>query len=141
MRPFANGKIGLTSERVQEKPIEMLSGETVIKIASRATIFCVALRYHILIFYSYFCYYHTMQSLLLQDHSPTTNQLNHFLKISFLMLNFNHFFPDDIFIKLAIIRCLRHKSKKRVVFDDEYAGRYTSYARKKTRVQYQLSAW
>lgn len=47
------------------------------------------------------------------------------------MLNFNHFFPDDIFIKLAIIRCLRHKSNKRVVFDDEYAGRYMSYARKK----------
>lgn len=86
MRPFANGKIGLTSERVQEKPIEMLSGETVMKIASRATIFCVALRYHILIFYSYFCYYHTMQSLLLQDHSPTTNQLNHFLKI-FIFFN------------------------------------------------------
>ena len=30
----ANGKIGLTAAGIQEKPIEMLPGETVIKIAS-----------------------------------------------------------------------------------------------------------
>lgn len=108
----ANGKIGLTSDGIQEKPIEILPGETVIKIASGGDhLLCLTEKGEI---YSCGCAEQGQLGRVAECFSVRGGRKG-----------------LDYILKPAIIRCLRHKSKKRVVFDDVYAGQYMSYAREK----------
>lgn len=108
----ANGKIGLTAAGIQVKPIEMLPGETVIKIASGGDhLLCLTEKGEI---YSCGCAEQGQLGRVAECFSVRGGRKG-----------------LDYILKPAIIRCLRHKSKKRVLFDDVFAGQYMSYGREK----------
>ncbi|XP_062607370.1 regulator of chromosome condensation-like [Saccostrea cucullata] len=108
----ANGKIGLTPEGIMEKPIEMLPGETVVKIASGGDhLLCLTEKGEI---YSCGCAEQGQLGRVAECFSVRGGRKG-----------------LEYILKPGVIRCLRHKSRKRVLFDDVFCGQYMSYAREK----------
>ena len=108
----ANGSMGLTSGGIRQEPLEMLPGETVVKIVSGGDhLVCL-----------------TNNGEIFTGGCAEQGQLG---RVAECFAGRGGRKGLDSILKMGPVRCMKHGSRKRAQFSDIWAGQYVTFAKEK----------